>query len=136
MIPNRSEKVRVDLVFVAPHQFIERILSAGLKLCNQHLIFNDSIHEEPIPILSLQTTLNELSLIKNHYKNLKLLMNIKKFFKKNEINKIIHFMKKDKKNVSNKISLILLKKIGKTTKPGQIALKDSEIKKFLNSYYS
>ena len=45
-------------------------------------------------------------------------------------------MKKDKKNVSNKISLILLKKIGKATSPGQIALKDFEIKKFLNSYFS
>ena len=80
-------------------------------------------------------SLKELTLIKDHYKNLKLLMNIKKFFKKNEINKIINFMKKDKKNVSNKISLILLKKIGQTTKPKQIALKDFEIKKFLNSYY-
>ena len=39
------------------------------------------------------------------------------------------------KNVSNKISLILLKKIGKTTKPKQIELKDFEVKKFLNSYY-
>tara|TARA_Y100000590_G_scaffold445987_1_gene578855 strand:- start:726 stop:1838 length:1113 start_codon:yes stop_codon:yes gene_type:complete len=77
----------------------------------------------------------ELSLIKEHYKNLELLMNIKKIFKKNEINKIIYFMKKDKKNVSRKISLILLKKIGKTTKPKQIELKDFEIKKFLNSYY-
>ena len=77
----------------------------------------------------------EVSLIKKHYKNLKLLMNIKKFFKKNEINKIVNFMKKDKKNVSNKINLILLKKIGQTTKPEQIALKDIEIKKFLNSYY-
>jgi len=81
-------------------------------------------------------SLGELTLIKKHYENLKLLMNIKKFFKKNEVNKIINFMKKDKKNISNKISLILLKKIGKTTKPGQIALKDLEIKKFLNSYYS
>ena len=77
----------------------------------------------------------ELSLIKQHYKNLKLLMDIKKIFKKKEINKVINFMKKDKKNTSNKISLILLKKIGKTTNPGQIALKDFEIKKFLNSYY-
>ena len=62
-------------------------------------------------------------------------MNIKKFFQKNEINKIIYFMKKDKKNVSSKISLILLKRIGKTTKPKQIELKDFEVKKFLNSYY-
>ena len=77
----------------------------------------------------------ELSLIKQHYKNLKLLMDIKKKFKKKEINKVINYMKKDKKNVSSKISLILLKKIGKTTNPGQIALKDFEIKKFLNSYY-
>jgi len=77
----------------------------------------------------------ELSLIKQHYKNLKLLMDIKKNFKKKEINKVINYMKKDKKNISSKISLILLKKIGKTTDPGQIALKDFEIKKFLNSYY-
>ena len=63
-------------------------------------------------------------------------MNIKKFFKKKELNKIINFMKKDKKNINSKINLILLKKIGRTTKPKQIALKDSEIKKFLNTYYS
>ena len=81
-------------------------------------------------------SLKDLTLIKKHYKDLKLLMNIKKFFKKNEINKIISFMKKDKKNISNKINLILLKKIGKTTKPNEIELKDFEIKKFLNSYYS
>jgi len=78
----------------------------------------------------------EVSLIKKHYKNLRLLMNFKKFFKKNELDKIINFMKKDKKNLNNKISLILLKKIGKTTRPKQIALGGLEIKKFLNSYYS
>jgi len=77
----------------------------------------------------------ELSLIKKHYKNLKLLMNIKKVFKKSEVNKIINFMKKDKKNVSSKINLILLRKIGKTTKPKEVLLKDFEIRNFLNSYY-
>tara|TARA_Y100000590_G_scaffold341821_1_gene390114 strand:+ start:1404 stop:2516 length:1113 start_codon:yes stop_codon:yes gene_type:complete len=77
----------------------------------------------------------ELFWIRKHYNSLKLLINIKKIFKKNEINKIIHFMKKDKKNVDEKINLILLKKIGKTSKPKQVSLKDYEIKKFLNSYY-
>ena len=77
----------------------------------------------------------ELTLIKKHYKDLKLLMNIKKFFKKNEINRIVNFMKKDKKNVSNKIKLILLKKIGNATISKQTSLKDTEIKKFLSSYY-
>tara|TARA_B100000749_G_C18419941_1_gene463023 strand:+ start:548 stop:1660 length:1113 start_codon:yes stop_codon:yes gene_type:complete len=80
-------------------------------------------------------TRKDLLSIKKHYNNLKLLINIKKIFKKSEINKIVYFMKKDKKNVDEKINLILLKKIGKTTRPKQIALKDNEIKKFLTSYY-
>ena len=78
----------------------------------------------------------ELSLIKKHYLNLKLLKSIDKVFKKKEINKIVNFMKKDKKNIDDKINLILLSRIGKTTKPKKIALKANEIKKFLNLYYN
>ena len=63
-------------------------------------------------------------------------MFIKKTFKKNEVKKIVNFMSKDKKNIDEKINLILLKKIGKTTKPKKISLKSNEIKKFLNSYYT
>ena len=44
-------------------------------------------------------------------------MNINKIFKRKELNKIIYFMKKDKKNIDEKINLILLNKIGKTTNP-------------------
>ena len=77
----------------------------------------------------------ELSLIKKHYLNLKLPMHINKIFKRNEINKIIYFMKKDKKNVDEKINLILLNKIGKTTKPNKFTLNSNKVKKFLNSYY-
>jgi len=78
----------------------------------------------------------ELSLIKKHYFSLKLFANINTIFKRNEINKIVHFMKKDKKNVDEKINLILLNKIGKTTKPKKISLKANEIKRFLNTYYA
>ena len=77
----------------------------------------------------------ELALIKRHYSNLKLSANIKKVFKRNEINKILYFMKKDKKNIDKKINLILLNKIGKVTKFRKISLRSIEIKKFLNSYY-
>ena len=77
----------------------------------------------------------ELSLIKKHYHNLKLPMHINKIFKRNEINKIIYFMKKDKKNVDEKINLILLNKIGKTTKPNKFILNSNKIEKFLYSYY-
>ena len=38
--------------------------------------------------------------------------NIKKFFSTKHLNIILSFMRKDKKNNSKKISLILLKKIG------------------------
>ena len=79
--------------------------------------------------------LKELLLIKKHYNDLKLPMNIKKIFKRKEIKKIINLMKKDKKNKNSKINLILLKKIGKTTKPNEIALRDVEIEKILNNYY-
>ena len=79
--------------------------------------------------------LKDLLLIKTHYLNLKLPMFITKIFKKSEIKKIIYFMKKDKKNVNQKINLILLNKIGKTTQPKKISLKSSEIKKFLDSYF-
>ncbi len=76
----------------------------------------------------------ELLKIKKHYANLELFMSIKKVFKKkSEINKIISFMEKDKKNVDKKINLILLSKIGKTK---QISLKNMEVKKFLSSYYN
>ena len=71
-------------------------------------------------------------LIKKHYLDLKLPNDITKIFKKKEIRKIIYFMKKDKKNIDEKINLILLKKIGKTTKPKKFRLDSDEISKFLN----
>ena len=37
---------------------------------------------------------------------------LNKFFKVKDLNKILSFMLKDKKNKTNKINLILLKKIG------------------------
>ena len=80
--------------------------------------------------------LRELLLIKNHYYNLKLPSSINKVFKKKELDKIIYFMKKDKKNTDNKINLILLNRIGQTTKSQDFNLKSDEIKKFLSSYYS
>ena len=62
-------------------------------------------------------------------------MFINKTFKKNDVKKIIFFMKKDKKNIDDKINLILLNKIGKTTRPKEFSLKSDELKKFLNSCF-
>jgi len=80
--------------------------------------------------------LNDLNLIKKHYRDLNLPMKIKKIFKKKEINKIIYFIKKDKKNYSEKINLILIKKIGKVTKPNKYKIDSENLKKFLKKQYN
>ena len=57
---------------------------------------------------------NEMKLISNHLFYAKLPNKIVKFFSIKELEKILSFMIKDKKNSNNKINLILLKRIGKT----------------------
>ena len=54
----------------------------------------------------------EFLLIENHLDKLDLPRNINKFFSAKSLNKILSFMKKDKKNNTDKINLVLLKKIG------------------------
>ena len=76
--------------------------------------------------------IKDLILIKKHYVNLNLPTNIGKYFYKRDINKIINFMKKDKKNFGKKINLILLKKIGKTIKSTSTLIDSKKIEKFLN----
>ena len=51
-------------------------------------------------------------MIDKHLNKLNLQSNINKFFSSKNLNKILSFMKKDKKNSTNKINLVLIKKIG------------------------
>jgi 3-dehydroquinate synthase len=69
-----------------------------------------------------------VELIKVYEKN-KLNYKLSNVFKKKEYNKMIDFMITDKKNDDNKINLILLKKIGQTTKPGDYKITPKELKK-------
>jgi len=52
--------------------------------------------------------------ILNHYEKSKLPSNIKNYFSKKDLKKILFYMLKDKKNNSDQINLILLKNIGST----------------------
>ncbi len=70
-------------------------------------------------------------LINNHIKKITLVKNLHKFFKKKDLNKIINFMKSDKKNKSNKINIILIKDFGKIKINFQI--NSDKLKKFLLS---
>ena len=54
----------------------------------------------------------EYQSIISHFKSSKLPFNINDYFRLKDLNKIVSFMRTDKKNYSNKINLILLKKIG------------------------
>tara|TARA_B100001057_G_scaffold454176_1_gene499733 strand:+ start:2490 stop:3593 length:1104 start_codon:yes stop_codon:yes gene_type:complete len=55
---------------------------------------------------------NQCNLIIKHFLDSNLPTDLKKYFSNKDVNKIVSFMTKDKKNNSNKINLILLKKIG------------------------
>ena len=63
-------------------------------------------------LLNKILNIKEFNLIENHLNKLNLPKNIHKFFSIKNLNKILSFMKKDKKNNTNKINLVLLKKIG------------------------
>ena len=77
-------------------------------------------------------SLNTLNEIKNIYNSNNLKYDIKKFFKKSEYSQITNYMSADKKNNDKKINLILLKKIGQTTKPNTCKVSNSELKKVFN----
>ena len=76
----------------------------------------------------------ELMMVKKHYRELNLRSDIKKYFKKKDINKIIKYMKSDKKNFNENINLVLLKKIG--NKPTLIDFSKNKLKVFLADKFS
>ena len=63
-------------------------------------------------LLNKILNIRDYELIENHLSDLNLPRNINMFFTMKDLNKILSFMKKDKKNNTKKINLVLLKKIG------------------------
>ena len=76
---------------------------------------------------------NEYNLIVNHIKNSDLPFSVKKYFSIKDLKKILSFMIKDKKNNSENINLVLLKKIGVPVFNKQYSKKNLSLflKKFL-----
>ncbi len=72
-----------------------------------------------------QKTLDEIKYIYNKYK---LDYTYRKYSNKKEINKLLPFLKNDKKNNDKKINFILLRKIGKTTLANQNKLSLKSLK--------
>ena len=72
--------------------------------------------------------LNEIEKI---YKANNLPSNLIKYFQKKHFNKIVDYMVNDKKNNDSRINLILLKKIGKTTMPGEVKMSVNQMKNII-----
>ena len=75
------------------------------------------------------------SQIEEIYKKNSLLNNLNKHLRKEEILNSIKFMKNDKKKDDEKISLILLKTIGKTTRPGKYKFDSDQITKIVKKLF-
>ena len=73
--------------------------------------------------------LKEYNHVMKHIVRLKLPSNIRNYFLPRNLTTILNFMSKDKKNITEKINLILIKKIGSTVINNQY--KKSKIKRFL-----
>ena len=105
---------------------LRKILNFGHTFAHAYeasLDYSKKLNHGEAVILGIKTALNfslkknllkkkDYYLIINHINNCKLPSDIKNYFKLRDLNKILSFMLKDKKNNSEKINLILLKKIG------------------------
>jgi len=122
---------------------IRKILNFGHTFAHAYeatLEYSKKLNHGEAVILGIITSLKfslEIKLIKlkeynqimQHIYRIKLPSNIKNYFGLKNLNKILTFMMKDKKNVSEKINLILLKKIGFTVIDNEY--NSLKIKKFL-----
>ena len=105
---------------------IRKILNFGHTFAHAYeasLGYSKKLNHGEAVILGMKTALsfslknnllskNDYNSIINHIAKVNLPSKIKKFFKIKDLNKILSFMLKDKKNNTNKINLVLLKRIG------------------------
>ena len=105
---------------------MRKILNFGHTFAHAYeasLGFSKKLNHGEAVILGMNTALSfsyknkflnfkEYNLIREHIYNSKLPFNLKKYFTLKDLNKILNFMMKDKKNNYDKINLVLLKKIG------------------------
>jgi len=106
---------------------LRKVLNFGHTFAHAYeagLGYSHKLNHGEAVILGMKTALNfslkenilsksEYNLIINHIHNSGLPFSIKKYFSLKDLNKILSFMIKDKKNNSEDINLVLLKKIGK-----------------------
>ncbi len=122
---------------------LRKILNFGHTFAHAYeatLGYSKKLNHGEAVILGIVTALNfslhikiirfiEYNEIINHLKIMELPHDIKKYFSPKNLNTILNFMIKDKKNISKKINLVLLKKIGSASINKEFD--KSKIQKFL-----
>ena len=122
---------------------LRKILNFGHTFAHSYeatLGFSKKLNHGEAVILGIKTAakfslsnnilnIKEFNLIENHLNTLNLPNNVNKFFSTKDLNKIFFFMKKDKKNITNKVNLVLLKKIGSAIY--KLQFNEKKIKLFL-----
>ncbi len=124
---------------------LRKILNLGHTFAHayeSHLGFSNQLNHGEAVIIGIKNSLefsNQKKIIKSksynsikeHLNKSSLSKNFKQFFKKKDINKIISFMKSDKKNNSKDINIILLKDFGNVISNFQV--NENTLKKFFIS---
>ena len=125
---------------------LRKVLNFGHTFAHAYeasLNYSKKLNHGEAVILGMKTALSfslslkmlekrDYNLILNHVNKLNLSISVNKFFTKKNLNKILFFMAKDKKNKSQKINLVLLKKIGSPQINNEYS--KERIKKFFNDY--
>ena len=126
----REKNLRMVLNF--GHTFahaIEAKNKFSKKINHGEAVLMGMILAAKLSYLKKITTKKNLIELITIYKNNNLNYKIDNFFKKKDYDSIVNYMVNDKKNNDKNINLILLKNIGKTTKPGQFKMTLNEMKK-------
>ena len=132
---NKDEKEQNDrMILNFGHTFAHGIEAANKysgKINHGEAVLSGMVLATRLSFIKKVCSKQTLDKIEKLYLNQKLLKKFLNFLNKNNLNKIVNFMEVDKKNYDKKINLILLKRIGKTTKPGQYRFSPKEMKNVL-----
>ena len=99
------------------------------KISHGEAVLTGMILEAKLSVLKKICSDATFDRIKNIYSKNHLERTFKKYSKQNSINKLIPYLKNDKKNNDNKINFILLKTIGKTALPNKSKISIDNLKK-------
>ena len=99
------------------------------KITHGEAVLSGMILATRLSVLKKVCSLNVLKQISNIYLQNNLAYTFKRYSQSSEINKLIPYLKNDKKNNDDKINFILLKNIGKTALPNKSKIDIKSLKK-------